>query len=159
MTTDEKTGSGNGTDLVGQIKSNFATMGIHDKVVLFGCGAFVLLSFFNWISNDFDGINGWRGIHILGNLAVVGAVVVTLLKVSEPKWLQAALAGGGFLIGPLAYWISYDVPDAEAMSGVSKAAAAMADKYVLSYTLVFWIGLLASLAGAAAAGVKLFGEK
>lgn len=106
-----------------------------------GSAVLVLMSFFQWFGSDLGGVNGWHGIHVVGLLAALGAISITLLKMEKPAWLQAALAGGAFLIGPFLYWARIDVP--EGMSSM------------IGFSFVFWLAFLGALAAAVMAGLKL----
>ena len=143
---EQPAGASAGNEIAEKIQANYKTLGMEDKLVLFGSAALLLLSFIRWRGSSNAGMNGWQDYHVLGMLACIGTIVVTLLKMDKPDWLQAALAAGAWVLGPLAYWMHYDVP-----KGVIKLPLA---EMMPSRTLFFWLALIAGLVAAIAAGRK-----
>ncbi len=144
-----------GSELPERIQKNLKSMGLQDKIVLIGSAVLLLLSFFNWFGSNFGGANGWHDYHVLGLLACIGAIAVTLLKMENPNWLQASLAVAAFGLGPFAYWLRVS------SFGKSEGEGAMrmlfrSSSFGLSLTFIFWLAFIASLAAAVGAGWKLF---
>ena len=146
--------SGGGGEAVEKVKANLGSMGLNDKVVLFGSAAVVLFSFFSWFEATAMGMNvavsGWQEYHVVGLLALIAGAVVTVMGMDKPEWLQLVLVGGGWVLAPFAFWMRVDVEP----TGNKVIAEQLLKNMDMGFTFWFWLAMLAGLAATVMAALN-----